>query len=914
MIYTSLFAQKITTFKRSNGLVDNYVYAVIQAHQPKEIWIGTREGLGIYNNQKLTWQAFHQNDSLRSKKVLAILQDANDHFWFGTDNGISRFDGKKWIHYPNQDMPSNILTSQTQITCFFLDTRNNIWIGTRGRGVIKYFVTASGEQWAHYYTGCPGIINITAINEDREGNIWLGTLDSSICKFDGRSIETCTSYRDRGVGNRINAIFKDQSGTLWIGTDTGVTRTDDGSTWDNSGVATIPSAQTIMDDREGNLWIATETGVLYLYDQISSSKSPVQLETSPPITAMIRDDMGYIWLATAGNGISRLHLNWQSFDTTNSALEDNYITGIAEDRDGNLWIATDSHYIFKYDGTVFTKIYVSCRWEGMNEVNSIMVDKDNNIWCATEMGAHRFDGMAWESFTKPEVSIVNNIVKTMIQDQQGVFWFGTQGGVSRFDGKTWTSAPALPSILINAIFEDDRGHLWFGTSEGVYEYFNDSIITIFNATNGLLDNDVTAINQDQEFKYWFATRDGIARWDRDKNDWTYITEDSGLTHNYVQTIFKDHSKNIWIGTYEGGISKFDGRFWWNYSANVVSNEIYSIFQDSKDNFWFGTTNGLVKFIPDNSGPETIITYSPIDTIGIASGLFSFIGSDIETPKETLVYSWALEENNSMVAPRWSDFSRKTYEQVGPLSNGTYVFYVKAIDSEGNEDNTPAQSLPFTVDVTAPTVIIDQPIQDQVISGNVAIKGTAVDNSSVPDFEHCWLDYVKGYSRSSIPDTGWELINDTLSTPISDSLLTIWNVSGLNGYYFLRLTAEDRRGHISVATVRVQVVENLRIFQKEQGGRIVSWQNKAQLYIPPGALKTDVLVHLNPLDTSKVLIADDAIKKSALAYQFGPEQTQLQKPAILTFNYCDSDIAELEETRLSLLYYDSAQKYELLGGN
>ena len=906
-----LLAQKITTFKRSNGLVDNYVYSVIQAREPRHIWVGTREGVGIYDG-KMEWAKFAQNDSLINQKVNAILQDSNENFWFGTENGMSKFDGEQWTHYPNQSMPSNILVPLTKITCLFLDSKNNIWIGTRGRGVIKYFVNNEDEQWEHYYTGCPGIMNITAINEDSKGNMWFGTLDSSVCKFDGDT--SWTHYREiESVGNRINVIFKDQSGTLWIGSNSGVSSTIDGSQWDNSKVENVPSIQAIVEDREGTIWFATDDGVLYKYDRISCYKSSVQLESRTRITLMIQDSAGYVWLGTEGNGISRLHLNWQLFDKDNSGLEDNYIMGIAEDRDGNLWIATDSNDIFKYDCIMFERKYVSLGWEGMNEVNSILVDKDNYIWCATENGVHRFDGKnKWDSFLAPQHDLADNIVKTVFQDQNGKIWVGTRNGVSRFDGQFKTIS-TLPSITINAIWEDHIGHLWFGTAgKGVFEFVDDSVIINFNTSNGMIDNDVTAIIQDKDDVYWFATRDGISKWDRENNRWTTVTEESGLHHNYVQSLFKDHSNNIWVGTYDGGISKFDGKFWWDFSSNVVSDEIYSIFQDSKENFWFGTTVGVLKFIPDNNGPETVITFSPTGTIGVASALFNFIGFDTETPKETLVYAWEIRETNSPLPHNWSAFHKKTYCHVGLLLNGTYTFFVKAKDSEDNEDKTPAQSRPFTVDITPPTTIINYPRSSEVISEKVTIIGTAIDESPIKDFKHYWLEYAKMDSISSTDRLVWEKINDVRSSSVRDSTLLIWDVTELNGLYYLRLSAEDSLGHISETRIPVKIVETLENIQKNEGGQIKSFQNKVYLYIPPGTLKKDTIIHLSPVETSEISIADNLIKKSPMAYRIGPADEQLNKPATLTFLYDDYDIIK-EETKLSLLHYVSNNEYELLGG-
>lgn len=909
-VYSPLLAQKITTFKRGSGLIDNYVFSIFLEDSTKHLWFGTREGLVKFDGID-EWQEFSQNHLLAHKKVNAILQDLSGDFWFGTDGGLCKFDGANWEYYPN---PNMVTLLAKHITYLFLDTKNNIWIGSLGGGVTK---RSSDSKWTTYYQKCPGIINTTAINEDSQGNLWFGTQDSGICKFDGSFNWKSYSQNDI-IGNRIYVIYKDKYDTLWVGTNKGVIKTYTGDQWIPCNIIDYrpdPAIQSIAEDGNANLWFGTKEGILYKNDRISCFKSPIQLEHKYRIWSMIRDHMGYLWLSTDGGGVSRLHLNWQTFDKELPGLEDNNITGLAEDSSGNLWISTLTQHIAKFDSVKFHQIPIPKL--GMNFVNSIIVDRENWIWYATDYGAYRYDGnMNWEPYW------IDRKVETIIQARDGAIWFGTDKGVSWSYGNsssTIDTSNGLPDMRVKAIWEDYLSHLWIGTDKGgVCEIVGDSIVAIYNDSNSqLLDNKVTAIIQDKHDAYWFGTGHGISKFDGSR--WDDITKDnSGLPDDDVRCLFKDQKDNIWVGTNNGGLCKFDGRFWWNFSDNIISDKIYSIFQDTKKNFWFGATTGLVKYIPDRMPPKTFIKIHPPKMIGDASALFTFTGIDTETPKETLIYAWEVQECHNESPQKCTPFINDTYYrvthcQVGPLSNGTYNFCVQAMDADGNKDLSPA-SFWFTVDVTAPITIIQQPVNGETVSGKVAIIGTAFDNSPINDFKKYSLHYAEanGKSIESIPNSDWIFIHDSLK-PVTNDTLALWNVDTLRDSCFLRLSAEDKLDHKNCFTIKVKVVETLEEVLGQAGKEIQNSKNRIQLYIPPGALAKDEMIHFSRVDisnSSKIPPSPNAkITYSSMAYEIGPTTLKLRKPATLTFHYAVSDISNLDETKLSLMRNDSL----LIGG-
>ena len=911
-----VLAQKVTFFTTSDGLVNNWVFSLELKTDDSLIWIGTRGGLSQFDAGE--WTNFTiSNSPLVHNKVNAILLDRDQRLWFGTDDGISIFSKDKWEPYTFQEMPAYIRARH--ITSLFQDSKGNIWIGTKGGGVTRYFRNPSGEiKWTPFDTGNSDIIsdNITAIGEDSAGYIWFGTQDSGLCKFDGISQWTSFPGQIDYVGNKIHVFYKDSSNALWIGTNNGVFKTGDGTNF--VPIGSVSDVLSIAEDREFNLWFGTKNNGLYKYDHISFGPASIPaLENIPSIWSIILDHEGYLWLGTNGAGLVRVHLNWQIFNDSNSDLPDNIITGVAEDSSGNLWIATGFSGIARYDGTDFTLFNVDGNFLGTNFVNSIMVDNNDWIWCATERGAHGFDGNSapWVSFVD---SLPDKIVNAMIQDRSGNFWFATRGGVSRFDGTTWATldtSDGLPGLIITSIFEDDRGHLWFGTSDaGVAEFVGDSLLAVYDRSSGLIDNQVTAIIQDQDFNYWFGTAAGIFRFDGENWD-QFTTNNSGLTNNSILCLYQDRKDNIWVGTEGGGLIKFDGQFWRDFGGHFISDGVNAIFQDRNHIFWFGTNSGLVKYIPDRSAPETIITISPDSIIGTQSALFVFSGIDTETPTEKLVYSWSLKNARTSYFYELPDFTDQNYCEVYFPSNGDYVFSVKAKDADGNVDPTPAEFL-TRVDTTPPKTFITQPSSYEIVSGRIPVIGTAFDPTPIIDaFKHYWLSYAPGNSLESIQDSDWCNIfpealtsgcaQDTffIATPVINDTLIWWNTSGLYGDYFLRLSAEDSLDHFSHYIVRVKIVASAADMPKDNGG-LLGTPDQVEIYVPPGAMNKDTKIFLSPIEVMKdSLQSIGKIRFSAIAYEIGPDSIELNKPARLTVHYDKNDITGLDESKLSFLYLD-----------
>ncbi len=333
--------------------------------------------------------------------------------------------------------------------------------------------------------------------------------------------------------------------------------------------------------------------------------------------------------------VSKTDLNWSSAPPSESPSKDQYTSAL-----GNFTTFTSDQGL-ALDGII-------CSYE----------DNNGNLWFGTNGGGvSRYDGKSFNNFTTAQ-GLASNTVSSIIQDIKGDLWFGTiGGGVSRYDGKyfsNFTTAQGLSNNTVYSISQDNNGALWFGTNGGgvsrydesranhacnkntckhdmrikqnLQEHNNELAKSFFNlsTTQGLANNCVLSIKQDNNGDLWFGTNGGgVSRYDKSRGNhpcnnstckhdlriqqnlqehnielaksFSNYTTAQGLAHNSVLCISQDNKGNLWFGTDGGGVSRYDGESFSNFTTaqGLANNEIGNIIQDNKGDLWFGTSGGGV---------------------------------------------------------------------------------------------------------------------------------------------------------------------------------------------------------------------------------------------------------------------------------------------------------------------------------
>jgi ligand-binding sensor domain-containing protein/two-component sensor histidine kinase len=253
-------------------------------------------------------------------------------------------------------------------------------------------------------------------------------------------------------------------------------------------------------------------------------------------------------------------------------------------------------------------------------VTSIAEDNQGNIWIGTISGLSKFDGRNFSTFTKKH-GLAGDYINSLTTDKNGNLWIATTEGITIYGGKFFsslTTKKGLPSNNITLIYADKNGNIWMGTDSGVSKIVfdnkthQDRSYDNYSVVNGIYDSLITSITEDGNGNIWFGTNKGVVKYDGVHTE-TYTTKD-GLADNAIQSVIKDeHSNDIWVGTMKG-LNKIrpapslpfrQGAHKVSQGAVVVEsfrvsdvqngNKIGKLSVDEEGNLWLGTSNGLYRF-------------------------------------------------------------------------------------------------------------------------------------------------------------------------------------------------------------------------------------------------------------------------------------------------------------------------------
>ena len=307
---------------------------------------------------------------------------------------------------------------------------------------------------------------------------------------------------------------------------------------------------------------------------------------------------------------------WKSY-TYIDGLVNNEILAIYQDPNGAMWIATTGG-VSKYDGKGFVN-FTTKNGLPSNIVSSIQRDQDGVMWFGTQGGVSRYDGKTFVNFTQ-EDGLADNWVTSIYAAVDGILWFGTYGGgISRYDGETFinlTPKDGLADNWVLAIYGATDGILWFGTAGGGVSRYDGKEFVNFTTEDGLAHNRVIAIHGSPDGALWFGTHGGGVSWyagkeftplekEKSKGEFITFTTKDGLPNNYISSIHRDSDGVTWFGT-QGGVSRYDGETFVNFTQKLASPTVSVIYRDSNGVMWFGTRwRGLSQY--DEKGLVTFTT-------------------------------------------------------------------------------------------------------------------------------------------------------------------------------------------------------------------------------------------------------------------------------------------------------------------
>jgi signal transduction histidine kinase/ligand-binding sensor domain-containing protein/CheY-like chemotaxis protein len=540
-------------------------------------------------------KAWQTDQGLPQNSVQAVLQTRDGYLWFGTQEGLVRFDGE---HFEIFDRSNTKALTHNDVTALFEDRLGTLWVGTYGGGLTWF----KDGVFTRFNAQDPLSDEfVTALREDSRGSMWIGTRDHGIFAFaDGRVRPV--AVKDGLSSNRVFALYEDRGGDLWVGTADGLNRLRGGNITRFSAAAGLvnPRITAITGDSTGALWIGTDGG---LHQFVDGRVSGAAIMPGTPVRSLLFDRDRNLWIGWRGAGLSRLTGGRLTTMTATDGLSNNTPLSLFVDRERNLWVGTNGGGLNRFrDGSITT--YAS--QEGLSTDVAVAVYEDlrGNLWFGTIDGLNRMakDGSIVVYTAKDGMSNIR--VTSIHEDHAGDIWVATVGGLNRLRNpstspsasakfETFTTRDGLASDSLTVVQGDRSGALWIGTDGAGLNRLENGRFTTFTTADGLTSNFVTAIHEDRSNNLWIGTRGGgLTR--LSKGRFTPFTTKQGLSSNIVTSIYEDSEGVFWIATRGGGLSRLkDGRFTTFATKNGFFDDlVHQVLEDNHGNLWMSSNKGI----------------------------------------------------------------------------------------------------------------------------------------------------------------------------------------------------------------------------------------------------------------------------------------------------------------------------------
>lgn len=595
------------------------------------------------------WTALTTRDGLSQSSVNCILRDSYGFLWFGTRDGLNRYDGYTFTIY-RHDPANPASLPDNQVKCLFEDEQHRIWIGTLGGGLCVYDPNRSAFvrlEDLGYHPTFPIDPAIYSICPDKKGGLWIGTF-RNLLRID-RTTKTIQQFKADAANltalsnPTIQAIFQDDAGRTWIGTDGGLNlyHPETGTFTHYLHDAHDPHSlnndriTAITQGKQGMLCIGTDGGGLNIFDPKTGESQNFPNSINASVRTLCRAADGGLWVGTEG-GLDLFDEDKNSFIhyrrtlIGEGSLSNNSILSLLEDSTGILWAGTAQGGVNKYDRNLFYfDVYRSTSDPGSlgnDQVTSFAEDGAGNIWIGTDGGG--LD--QWQRATghfrhyHPEPGNNNSlsgpaILSLMVNRSKDALWIGTYGnGVDRLDLHTGAfrhfRAGAGPGELSNpsvySIIEDREGNIWMGTNGGGIDVLHrDGSIEHHHFStqqDSLSNNYIRCLMQDSKGHIWIGTYSGgISVYDPLTKKFTvYDNVIHHLSNQVVFSLCEDSRGRIWAGTMGGGLNRFDpvAQKFTSYSENqgLSNNIINSIVEDRRGYLWLSTNKGVSRWDPQKT--------------------------------------------------------------------------------------------------------------------------------------------------------------------------------------------------------------------------------------------------------------------------------------------------------------------------
>lgn len=606
---------------------------------------------------------FQVENGLSNNSVLCSLQDDKGFMWFGTKDGLNRFDGYTYKVFRTNNNVLNSLGSNI-IYSLHKDRDQVLWIGTE-RGLYQYDGSTESFKLLKFTYG----VDITRIQSDNDGNLWfIGS--NNLYKYDKRKSHI-TYYKD--VEHQATALLITKNNTLWVATINGLIRRYDykknyftlTNLFNHSLPTTSKTVKTIFEIDSGQLLIGTTNQGVKEFNIIKNTYKDIisynKLHDELFVRDFIKQSNNVYWIATESgiyvyNNVTKKYSVLTKEYNNPYSLSDNAIYTFCKDKEGGIWAGSyfGGLNYFAKPYSYFEKFFPGKDQNSLtgNAVREIHPDGSNTLWIGTEdAGLNKFS-ISSEKFCafKPrgKQKSVSNLNVHGLLIKNGKIWIGTfEHGLDVIDIKSgrviqhFSSASfpyTLKSNFFYGLYETPSSNIVASTGNGLYLY--DQVKKDFAPMAGFPEGKFyTSVYEDKLGTLWVGSyRDGLYYYNpKTKIHGSYInapSDNKSLPNNRVNSIFEDSNDHLWFATEEGlcTFSNKKGQFdRYTTSNGLLSNVIYSLLEDAHKNLWISTSKGLACL---NIRDRSIFVYTKDN--GLLSDQFNY-NSSYKDPKGNMYF-------------------------------------------------------------------------------------------------------------------------------------------------------------------------------------------------------------------------------------------------------------------------------------
>ncbi len=597
-------------------------------------------------------------EGLSQSTVNVMHQDQTGFLWFGTENGLNRYDGNRVHQYKRDPNDINSLGADF-IWDMTEDAHGNLWIGTNGGGVARWNATTDNFTSYRHNPADSNSISmdiVRAIKYTTDGSVWIGTNGAGLDRLNpatGKTEHFRHNPDDENTlaSDEVFELYQDSRGIMWVATNNGLSRFDpitrsfENFRHDPASENSLSSnkVRAIHEDKQGLLWFGTRNSGLNRYDRESGQflrfkHNPDDRQTLSHngIRTIFEDNAGRLWIGT-NKGLNLLDRQRSRFfhykhDRSDpGSLSDSYIMSLYQDRAGILWVGTRSKGASRWNPRSWGFGHFSPDRLSDGNITSFAEDRNKTLWVGTFGGGlnkiNRTTGdvtfITKDSTEAPVIS--DNHIMSMLITSNNQLWLGTMvAGLDRVNLDTgevtnFRNDPEDESTIssngIMALFEDRDGNIWIGTfGGGVNKMATDGSVQHFpygqSPSEGISSARATAFGQDRNGRIWIGTDGGgLSIYDEESgyfHTYRHDQKDHGsLSADTIYAIHRDINGTMWIGTQGGGLTRAVGalnqpdklRFerFIPTSGPTINNVVYGIESDTDGDLWLSTNYGISQY-------------------------------------------------------------------------------------------------------------------------------------------------------------------------------------------------------------------------------------------------------------------------------------------------------------------------------